>query len=222
VTSLESAVEFAENPDPRCPCVLLLDTSGSMAGAPIAALNAGLRAFQDDVRQDELASRRVEVAIVTFGHGGVQTVQELVTAGQFVAPTLSPGGATPMGAAIEAGLDLLRRRKDEYRANGVAYYRPWLVLITDGEPTDAWAAAADRARREEDERGVSFFAIGVDKANMSRLAEIAPPSRPPIKLSGHKFSEMFVWLSQSQRRVSNSKPGDQTALPPVGWGSVSV
>jgi uncharacterized protein YegL len=222
VSSLESAVEFAENPDPRCPCVLLLDTSGSMTGAPIAALNAGLKAFQNDVKQDALSSRRVEVAIVTFGNGGVQTLQDFVTAGEFVAPTLSAGGVTPMGAAISAGLDMLRRRKDEYRANGIAFYRPWMVLITDGEPTDSWAGAADRAKQEETQKGVSFFAIGVDNANMSTLAQIAPPVRPPIKLTGHKFGEMFVWLSQSQRRVSNSNPGDQTALPPVGWGSVAT
>jgi uncharacterized protein YegL len=222
VNSLESAVEFANNPDPRCPCVLLLDTSYSMNGAPIGALNEGLRAFVDDVRQDELASRRVEVAIVTFGNGGVQTVQEFVVAGELNAPTLEAGGDTPMGAAIGDGLDLLRRRKDEYRANGVAYYRPWMVLITDGAPTDAWSAAADRLRAEESQGGVSFFAIGVDSANMKTLGEIAPSNRPPVKLSGHKFREMFVWLSQSQRRVSGSKPGEQTALPPVGWGSVTA
>jgi uncharacterized protein with von Willebrand factor type A (vWA) domain len=36
---LDEVVEFAENPEPRCPCVLLLDTSGSMQGTPINALN---------------------------------------------------------------------------------------------------------------------------------------------------------------------------------------
>ena len=41
------AAEFADNPEPRCPCLLLLDTSGSMAGAPIAELNAGLVTFKD-------------------------------------------------------------------------------------------------------------------------------------------------------------------------------
>jgi len=222
MNSLESAVEFATNPDPRCPCVLLLDTSYSMSGAPIAALNDGLRAFQSDVRQDELASRRVEVAIVTFGKGGVQTVQDFVVASDLSTPMLSAGGQTPMGAAIGTGLDLLRRRKDEYRANGVAYYRPWMVLITDGAPTDDWSAAAGRLQAEESQGGVSFFAIGVDKANMQMLGEIAPPNRPPLKLNGHKFREMFVWLSQSQRRVSGSKPGEQTALPPVGWGAVTA
>ena len=46
-------VKFAENPEPRCPCVLLLDTSGSMNGAPIDELNAGLQAFQESMQQDE-------------------------------------------------------------------------------------------------------------------------------------------------------------------------
>ena len=60
---LEDAVEFAENPEPRCPCVLLLDTSGSMRGEPIAALSEGLKAFKEDLTKDPLASRRVELAV---------------------------------------------------------------------------------------------------------------------------------------------------------------
>jgi len=63
---LEDAVEFAENPEPRCPCVLLLDTSGSMQGVPIEALNRGLQTFKDDLMRDPVAPKRVEVAIVTF------------------------------------------------------------------------------------------------------------------------------------------------------------
>jgi hypothetical protein len=42
------AAEFADNPEPRCPCLLLLDTSVSMRGRPIDELNAGLIAFKDD------------------------------------------------------------------------------------------------------------------------------------------------------------------------------
>ena len=59
--------EFVENPEPRCPVILLCDTSGSMSGEPINALNTGLAAFQKDVYKDEIASLRVEVALVTFG-----------------------------------------------------------------------------------------------------------------------------------------------------------
>jgi uncharacterized protein YegL len=68
-------VEFAENPDPRCPCILLLDVSSSMAGASIDALNQGLKAFQREVSQDAIAARRVEVAIVTFRTSGERGCQ---------------------------------------------------------------------------------------------------------------------------------------------------
>src|SRR6476469_7419847 len=84
---LEEAVEFAENQEPRCPCVLLLDTSGSMHGAAITALNEGLRAFQQDLARDALASLRVEVAIVTFD-SSVTVAQDWVTADRFQPPAL--------------------------------------------------------------------------------------------------------------------------------------
>jgi uncharacterized protein YegL len=127
-SQLEEAVEFAENPEPRCPCVLLLDTSSSMRGAPITALNEGLRAFRDDLMQDSLALRRVEVAVVTFD-SDIQLVQDFVTVDRFDPPTLTAQGYTHMGAAIHQALDMVQGRKEQYRANGVAYYRPWVFMI---------------------------------------------------------------------------------------------
>jgi uncharacterized protein YegL len=213
-------VEFASNPDPRCPCVLLLDTSGSMSGQAINELNEGLVVLQNELQQDSLASRRVEVAIVTFGNGGVQVRQEFVTAGQFYAPSLVAEGNTPMGGAITIALDMLRHRKNAYKEAGVQYYRPWLFLITDGAPTDTWQSSARRLHQEVNANGLAFFAVGVEGADMEKLGQIAPPSRSPIKLHGLQFRELFVWLSQSQKRVSGSKPGEQVSLPPVGWGTV--
>src|SRR5436305_4285178 len=96
---LEESVEFAENPEPRCPCVPLLDTSGSMQGAPLAALNEALRTFKSDLVQDPLASRRVEVAVVTFNNE-VIVASDFKTADRFEAPTLTAGGQTFMGTGI--------------------------------------------------------------------------------------------------------------------------
>jgi uncharacterized protein YegL len=210
-------VEFL-NADPRCACVLLLDTSGSMVGAPINALNEGLLAFQKSIQQDALASRRVEIAIVTFGSGGVQNVQDFVTGGDFSAPVLQAGGTTPMGEAIRNALEMVRQRKATYRENGVLYYQPWVVMISDGAPTDEWKTAAQAIRAEEAARGLSFFAIGVGTANMQTLSEISV--RQPMKLDGLNFVELFVWISQSQKRVSANKVGEQTPLPAVNWAAV--
>src|SRR5271155_5497094 len=120
------SVEFAENTEPRCPCLLLLDTSGSMRGKPIDELNAGIRQLKDELLADEMAQKRVEIAIVGFGP--VQTLSDFQTPDVFQPPTLVSGGDTPIGGAIEAGLALLDQRKQTYRNNGVSYYRPWIFL----------------------------------------------------------------------------------------------
>lgn len=210
--------EFALNPDPRCPCILLLDTSSSMNGEPVTALNQGLHSFQVDIRQDALAQRRVEIAIVSFGNGGVKTLQDFVTANQFEAPTLSASGNTPMGEAINRALDMLRERKRQYKENAIPYYRPWLFMITDGAPTDAWQDAAQRIRNEEGAKELAFFAVGVEHADMATLSQIAV--RRPMMLQGLKFNELFLWLSRSQKRVSASKVGEQTPLPSIEDWSV--
>jgi hypothetical protein len=58
---------FAENPENRCPVLLLLDNSGSMQGRPIGELNTGLQVFRAELFADSLAAKRVEVGIVTSG-----------------------------------------------------------------------------------------------------------------------------------------------------------
>jgi len=90
-----AGVEFADNPEPRCPCVLLLDTSGSMSGTKIAELNSGLETFAEELRSDTMAAKRVEVFIITFGP--MKTFKHFVTADAFQAPTLVASGDTPMG-----------------------------------------------------------------------------------------------------------------------------
>jgi uncharacterized protein YegL len=213
--------DLVANPEPRCPCLLLLDTSGSMNGRPIDEMNAGLRVFKEELSSDAMAMQRVEVGLMTFGP--VQVLSDFQTADLFQPPTLSPTGDTPMGAAIMQGLDMLETRKATYRQAGVGYYRPWVFLITDGSPTDSWHRAAERVRAGDnaERKAFSFFAVGVEGADMTKLTAICSPSRPPMKLKGLSFRELFSWLSSSLGGVAKSQPGQLVALPaPSGWSSV--
>src|SRR5262245_41936413 len=127
--------ELVTNPTARIPVCLCLDTSESMEGEPIAELNEGVRAFLDAIKSDEIARYAAEIAIVTFGDqasklldfGGIER-QEM--------PRLYASGLTPLGAGVSLALDLLESRKREYKSAGIDYYQPWLVLMTDGMPTD--------------------------------------------------------------------------------------
>lgn len=218
---LAGGVEFADNPEPRCPCVLLLDTSKSMLGDRIQALNDGLMAYRDELLKDPLACQRVETAIVTFGGKAAQVIQDFVTVDSFPPPLLQADGLTLMGEGVNLALDLLETRKAQYKAHGVAYYRPWLFLITDGEPKGEPAEkveqASQRIKAEEAGKRVVFFAVGVQGANMKKLSEFT--TKRLLKLRGLRFVDMFVWLSRSTQQVAHSNPGDQVALPAVNWGN---
>jgi len=221
LAKLEDAVEFAENPEPRCPCVLLLDTSGSMQGAPLDAMLAGLEAFRFDLAVDPLAARRVEIAVVAFDNR-IRVVQDFVPPDRFDIPFLNAEGMTHVGAAIEKALDMVEERKARYRAYDVAYYRPWIFLVTDGEPQgeapDAVQKAVDRLRDAEQRKQVAFFAVGVENANMEALAKISV--RQPLRLKGLDFREMFVWLSRSMQSVAHSRPDETVKLAPTGWAEL--
>ena len=216
-------IQFAENPEPRCPCVLVVDVSSSMNGEPMDQLNNGIATFARELKADQLASLRTEVAIVTFG-SGAELAQDFVTADRFNPPTLVANGATMMSAGINLALDKIEERKQSYRENGIDYYRPWLFLLTDGVPTesqDVVSAAAANLKQAESDKRVAAFSVGVEGADMDILAEISP--RRPLPLKGLEFSSMFVWLSQSMSRVSRSRTDDEIALDTDGlqdWAAI--
>lgn len=216
----EAYQEFADNPEPRCPCALVLDTSSSMAGAPLAALHAGLRTFRDDLVADPLARRRLEVAVVTFG-GGVEVVQKFVPVDRFQPPVLRPQGLTPLGTGLLQALDLVEDRKADYRTAGVPYARPWVVLLTDGmpqgEPWETTREAVRRLRADEAARKVALLAVGVEGANLQFLARLTP--RPPVYLQGLRFGDLFQWLSASAASLARAPADEQLELPPPEWGT---
>lgn len=216
--------EFADNPSPRCACVVLVDTSGSMQGEKIDRLNEGLQTLKSELCKDAQAADRVEIAVVTFD-SEVKVVQDFATPEALTITALSATGLTHMGSGILKALDMVEKRKQIYKQAGIPYYRPWVFMITDGEPQgegDGVIQSAARAvRSAEENKKAMFFAVGVQGANLLQLAQISPPNRPPLMLQGLNFRELFLWLSQSQAQVANSNTSDQVALPPpTGWASV--
>lgn len=220
-----SSVDIAPmNYQKRLPAILLLDTSASMAGQKIRELNNGLKVLQqhfDPETGDPTVLRSVELALVTFGAGGVNIIDlrtgrptsdvdlAFVEAGQFVAPTLTTGGSTPLGPAMDLALDTLTTRKDFYKANGIPYFRPWIFLISDGAPDRGWESAANRASQQVEGNHAIVWSIGVDGADLHTLQRFAG-NRNAFPLKGTYFSELFEFISNSVSAASTSDPSNPT------------
>jgi len=195
-----------DNRDPRVACALVLDTSSSMSGAPIAQLNAGYETFRQSIDDDELARKRTEMMVITFADAAPKITVPW-TEGRHLGPeTFASAGVTPLGAALNLALDQVNARKQTYKEAGLEYYQPWIFVITDGEPTDPqeFQVATARLREAEAKKAVTVFGVGVADADMATLAKISG-KRDPVKLDGLKFKELFIWLSQSMSLVANSK-----------------
>jgi uncharacterized protein YegL len=217
--------DLIDNPSTRIPICLCLDVSPSMSGnpifgaapgtvgVPIDELNRGVAAFFEALREDPSAHRAAEVAIVAYADGQ-QLVRPFGTIDEDRAPVLQlNGNGTHIGSAVEHCLDLLEERKRQYRNTGVEYFQPWLVLMTDGQPTDfSHVQAGPRASALVNDRKLTVFPIGIGNgANLDALARFSPRTQP-LRLDGLKFREFFAWLSSSVSCVSRSQPDQSITL----------
>ncbi len=216
-------VALVDNTEQRTPLVLVLDCSGSMGGMPIGQLNEGLKILEEELKGDVIASKRVRLLVVQFGGmDAVESIGDWVDAMEFSAPVLTAMGTTPTGQAVDFALAKIEEQKAGFKQAGIAYTRPWLFLMSDGQPTDNWQDAAARCRQAELANKVAVFPIAVGgSAHSDALAQFSSRGEAGVKnLDGLKFQELFMWLSASMKVVSQSRPGGQAQLPAVdSWSN---
>lgn len=227
-----SAIDFSGNPNQRTPCVLVLDASGSMESKTssgktrIEELNLGVQALEVALGADDAALSRVQLSIVTVGGpiNDAEVMMDWTDAVNFSSFPIKAGGATPLGKGLRIALQLVEDGKSNLKAAGISYTRPWIMVISDGEPTDSsdeWNAAIKECKSAESTKKVEIFSIGVEGADLSKLAQIS--TKPPLMLEGMKFKELFVWLSSSLSAASRSRPGETVQLPSTDpWRNVGL
>ncbi len=219
-------VDYVNNPNQRTPCVLVLDASGSMYGNRIEELNAGMVEFERQLKDDPSALTRVQLAIICVGgpRSEASILMDWTDCANFTAFPLVTGGNTPLGEGLLLGLDLIESGKQNLRSAGISYTRPWMFVISDGEPTTApetWQIATQKCKDAEAQNKLEIFSIAVAGANTATLSSFS--KRPAMPLQGTNFRELFVWLTGTLKSVSNTRPGDTVALPSTDpWRFVGV
>ena len=207
----------------RTPCMLVLDASGSMGAkinggnrTRIDELNNGLKLLKNELCEDETASVRVQLAIVSVGGPDhrAQLIMDWTDATEFEPPVMQADGPTPLGHGMRLALHHVDRHKAELNQFGIPYTRPWIMVISDGEPSDrgdVWKAITEECRAAEAAKRCVIFPIGVEDGNLEMLQQLS--NTRAARLSSTNFSKYFQWLSASLSCVSRSQGMESVVLP---------
>lgn len=205
------------NPTTRVPICLCLDVSGSMQNdGKIDALNRGLREFIDVLYEDEIARDSAELCIIAVGDReprlicNYKTIDELKSdnsIGNFIA-----SGLTPLGHAVHIAIQCLNDRKELYKETDTDYYQPWLVIMSDGAPTDEKEVneTLHIIRKMINDRKLYSLSvlIGEYAEGADLLGKYATLGRA-VRLHEVKMGTFFKWLSASVSKITQSMPGTE-------------
>ncbi|MDC9727610.1 MAG: VWA domain-containing protein [Candidatus Thioglobus sp.] len=200
----------------RIPICLILDTSGSMHGRGIEELNKGVRLFFDFIKKDTTAKNQAEIALITFGPE-VKVVFDFSGVSDSIPPTLYADGGTPMTEAVDKALHLIDKKIKRYKDQNFAYHKPWIILMTDGQPNGDITNVANISKTLVNDSKLMFLSIGIGEyADMNILRQFSSKT-PPVTMDGLNFDKLFDWIGESIGAISRTKVGGITHLPQINW-----
>lgn len=219
---------LANNPNRRTPVTVCLDCSFSMRQQRrLERMMEGMEGFCKEMKADPNARDSVELCIISYGGTMARVEQDFTPPEDLIKkglPHLEAEGETPLVDAVETALDNLERRKVRYSDNGITYYRPWLILIGDGDESRRSAKldqTAKRLKEESDAKHITALCIVVgdeNKTEYSSLRRLAPDGKV-LYLRDLKFGEFFKWLSRSIEKTSQSLFGEELHYEATStWG----
>lgn len=207
----------------RLPIYLLLDTSGSMAGAPIEAVRRGVELFKQEGAQDPFVKETVHIGIITFGGEAEFVTKGLITfdtfADSFEPDSLSANGETPLGQALWLLIESLDKDvKEAVKGGQKGDWKPLVYILTDGMPTDEWQKPRQEVLNREKKKTINVITVGCGPTlNQQNLKDIGTGPTFNMGSDDASFKKFFVWVTQTVKAVSRSvsQPGGGDKPTPI-------
>ena len=191
------------------PVILVLDVSGSMAGAKIQNLNDAVRDMLGTFRDTENSEIEIHVAIITFG-AEVRLHQALGSASAIAWHALDASGMTPLGTALKMAKAMI----EDKNVVPSRAYRPTVVLVSDGQPTDDWqqplADFIKDGRSSKCDRMAMAIGADADESVLGKFIE-GTKSRLFYAENAKQLRDFFRFVTMSVTIRTQSK--DKNVVP---------
>lgn len=210
-------VQEVENFEQKCPVVFVIDRSGSMQGSPIQEVNNGMNSFMEGILSDPVTKSRLELSVVSYDNNINIERDFSLLKNDTKLPVLEAGGLTHTAEALQKAIDMIEERKDYYKQMGLTYYRPYIILLTDGYASDRnnLSNIANKIKDGTATKKFNFWGFGIEGANMEELHMLSGANSIIQKIKDvDNLSTFFEWLSASMQKVSHSKEGDVVDMTP--------
>ena len=196
----------------RLPVYLLLDCSESMIGDSLAAVQAGVEMMLRTLRSDPHALETVWLSCITFDRDA-RLLFPLSELSDVQPPRLVAKPGTALGAALNLCADRIEAEVKKTTPNQKGDWRPLIILLTDGQPTDSWKSALPRLGQKVRPRPANIYAVGcgedVDAETLLELTDIVLHMR---EMTEERFRKLFVWLTASVNEGSRAVEDEASAF----------
>ena len=201
------------------PVVLLLDVSGSMSGSKIDNLNNAVRDMLNTFAQEEKMETEILVSIITFGP--VALYLPFTKASQVEWKDLKVNGATPMGGA----LNMAKAMIEDKETTPSRAYRPTIVLVSDGHPTDSWEKPLENFVKDGRSSKCDRMAMAIGHGAGTVLSQFIKGTENPLfnDEDGSKIHEFFQRVTMSVTMRSQSKnPNEAIPLLAIAYDGIKT
>lgn len=201
----------------KLPVCLILDTSGSMSErikssrgmvVKIDELNNNIDTLLQTIKNDSNANIMSDICMIACGGEKPKVLNGYTNVEKIYFSHVIPTGRTPLGASVEMALDLLSKRREYYRNNGIEHYKPILMIMSDGQPTEEDYIVYNAAQRCTDavnNDGLKVLPIGIgESARLDILDMFSPKVKAKCIDNMDVFVKLFDMLSRSMSQSDNT------------------
>ena len=181
----------------RLPVYLVIDCSHSMRGAPIEAVQDGIKKMVADLRGDPMALETVCMSIITFATGAklVVPLTEILT---FTSPELLAGGKTDLGAGLKLLVERIGSEVVLSSPTKKGDWKPVVFILSDGGPSDGWITPAKVLYGHHEKGAWNVLAVGYGKSvHVEKLRRITPQVLISTSQEPEALARFLKWASVS-------------------------